>query len=215
MRVKLHFKRRALKHLLFVPILCFSLAFVQADMSVSPDSLFATIKLGKIDSSQTITITNNGSSEIEWNIHFEDVEHDPEDDIVQWEFSTCNQSGYAGPSQSDCNNTYGAGVVTVNDGVQYWTVPHSGVYTIDIMGARGGEPTGYTSYDYYGRGARMKGDFELTEGEVLKILVGQYGTGDYYIGGGGGTFVATDDDEPLIVAGGGGGGLKSSNYQFI
>ena len=45
----------------------------------------------------------------------------------------------------------------------------------------------------------MKGDFELTGGEVLKILVGQTGqTVTYGSGGGGGSFIATLDDEPLI-----------------
>ena len=60
-----------------------------------------------------------------------------------------------------------------------------------------------------GKGARMRGDFDLTEGEKLKILVGQMGKGGYAAsGGGGGTFVAKSDNTALIVAGGGGGNRK-------
>ncbi len=95
-----------MKHLLYLPILCISLSFVRSDIAVSPDSQLANVKLGEIESSQTITITNNGSCEIECNIHFKDIEHDPKDDIVQWEFSTSNQSGPTGPSYGQCNNYY-------------------------------------------------------------------------------------------------------------
>ena len=56
-------------------------------------------------------------------------------------------------------------------------------------------------------GARVRGDFTLQRGQVLKIMVGQQGKdgGSYDVGGGGGTFVALDDNTPLIVAGGGAG----------
>ena len=57
-----------------------------------------------------------------------------------------------------------------------------------------------------GRGAYMSGEFILSEGDVLKILVGQQGSGSSSAaGGGGGTFVATDSNTPLLVAGGGSG----------
>ena len=54
----------------------------------------------------------------------------------------------------------------------------------------------------------MQGDFDLEEGDVIKLLVGQAGVenvGYTSSGGGGGTFVATSTNEPLLVAGGGGG----------
>jgi hypothetical protein len=55
----------------------------------------------------------------------------------------------------------------------------------------------------------MKGDFSLTQGEVLQVLVGQQGQGWYLSGGGGGgTFVAKgsaySSATPLIISGGGG-----------
>ena len=54
----------------------------------------------------------------------------------------------------------------------------------------------------------MQGDFDLEEGDVIKLLVGQAGVenvGRNSAGGGGGSFVTTSRNEPLLVAGGGGG----------
>ena len=53
-----------------------------------------------------------------------------------------------------------------------------------------------------GRGARVKGNFHLKRGEVLKILVGQEGgvnTVSGGAGGGGGSFVVTDDNTALLI----------------
>ena len=53
-----------------------------------------------------------------------------------------------------------------------------------------------------GKGARVKGNFHLKRGEVLKILVGQEGgvnTVSGGAGGGGGTFVVTDGNTPLLI----------------
>jgi tripartite motif-containing protein 56 len=82
-------------------------------------------------------------------------------------------------------------MVTVRNGTQFWTVPCTGKYEIKTVGAAGG-------YDIYGsaargRGAYMRGEFELNKGDVLKILVGQEGginSRSQSSGGGGGTFVA-------------------------
>ena len=62
-----------------------------------------------------------------------------------------------------------------------------------------------------GRGARMVGDFAVTAGQVLSVLVGQCpGSTTLYPGGGGGSFVALGASYataiPMIVGGGGGGG---------
>jgi hypothetical protein len=92
-----------------------------------------------------------------------------------------------------------------NGYIQTFTVP-SGVSSIDIeaWGAQGGVLPGYS----WGKGARMKGTFTVTPGQVLMILVGHQGEGAdgyRYCGGGGGTFVTDNLYNPLIVAGGGGG----------
>ncbi|MFN7132468.1 MAG: Ig-like domain-containing protein [Myxococcales bacterium] len=124
-------------------------------------------------------------------------------------FTNCNQTGRLGPTQAMCNSAYTgtslAGEVTVDgSGIQRWTVPTSGTYRIEVWGAQGvsgmsGREGGY--------GARMRGDFNLTAGQVLKVLVGQMGTAVVpgSGGGGGGSFVTLADNTPLIIAGGGAG----------
>lgn len=111
--------------------------------------------------------------------------------------TNCGQTGRTGPSQNQANATYGPGVVTVNNGIQSWTVPQTGGYLITVAGA------GVSG----GRGAVISGEFSLVAGQVLKIAVGQkQGAG----GGSGGTFVATSANNPLIIGGGGGAPLNSS-----
>lgn len=85
-------------------------------------------------------------------------------------------------------------------GIILWMVPATATYRIEVWGARGGNAAGNNYWGGYG--ARMRGDFSLTSGDIIKILVGQSG-GASYGGGGGGTFVATNSDTALIVAGGG------------
>ena len=69
---------------------------------------------------------------------------------------------------------------------------------------------------FLGRGAYMRGDFDLNKGEVIKILVGQkalVNTVYQSSGGGGGSFVARNNNIPLLVAGGG-GGLEKLNKRL-
>lgn len=134
-------------------------------------------------------------------------------------FTNAGAEGKEGPTLIDCVDEYtadgAAWAATYLDmstpGIQEWTVPASGSYTITAAGAKGGfHPW---SGNDGGFGAQMTGTFDLEEGDILYILVGQQG-GDALNfdnaapGGGGGTFVwdPTDDAEPLIAAGGGGGG---------
>ena len=93
-------------------------------------------------------------------------------------------------------------------GIQQWTVPHTGDYRIEVIGGAGGYGLGSNNGQYRGRGARLRGNFRLSKGETIQILVGQEGSinlnGDS-CGGGGGTFVVRGSNTPLIIAGGGGG----------
>ncbi len=76
---------------------------------------------------------------------------------------------------------------------------------IDGSGAQGGSVT-VTCAATGGLGARMQGDFAVTPGEVLSIMVGQQGfTNGSDAGGGGGTFVVRAGNVCLLAAGGGGG----------
>ena len=101
-------------------------------------------------------------------------------------------------------------------GYQYWIVPQTAQYTIEVAGARSGIAT-YTgnvttpnASVRYGRGALMRGTFTLQQGTNVTIAVGQpsanTSTGSFdSCGGGGGTFVVLPGNFPLIIAGGGGG----------
>ena len=101
--------------------------------------------------------------------------------------------------------------------IQNWTVPKDGIYRITAYGAQGGAGT---RDGIGGLGAKMSGDFELEEGQVIEILVGQEGEGgsSQEIGGGGGSFVvrenASSEDDILIIAGGGGGYAVGSGTTY-
>ena len=100
--------------------------------------------------------------------------------------------------------------VTIINGIQQWTVPYTGYYRIETIGATGG--CIYWSPDIFwcgGTGAKLIGEFRLDMSEVIQVLVGQEGGSNinaWGSGGGGGTFVVRGNSTPLIIAGGGGGG---------
>ena len=107
------------------------------------------------------------------------------------------------------------GQVTVSSGIQDWTVPRTGEYRIEAIGASGG----YSEDSFIktgGRGARMIGNFNLTKDEIIHVLVGQKGEkgngNPKTAGGGGGTFVVRENNKSLIIAGGG-GGIKNISEQ--
>jgi hypothetical protein len=128
-------------------------------------------------------------------------------------FTPGGQVGNTGPSLAQARTGLtGTGVdawknntsfFNTSSGIQLWTVPKTGIYTIETWGAQGGDEG---NIGRGGAGARMRGDFSLTFGEVIRILVGQTANMTRN-GAGGGTYVFrnTGDSFPLIVAGGGGG----------
>ena len=92
---------------------------------------------------------------------------------VIFEFTNAGQTGRYGPDQNQIDNAYTGtsleGQVTVDGGIQYWTAPYTGLYHIETYGAYGGWSTCYEGPR--GQGAMMSGEFELEQGDVLKILV--------------------------------------------
>jgi hypothetical protein len=131
-------------------------------------------------------------------------------------FTTGGNTGTAGPTQAQMDAAYNGtnlqGNVTVTGGIQFWTVPVTGNYSIEAFGAQG-----YGNFG--GRGAHIYGEFNLTAGTVIKILVGQEAppylnfpatTYNNQYGGGGGSFVTDASNNPYIVAGGGGGNHANS-----
>ncbi len=140
-------------------------------------------------------------------------------------FTNCGQTGRTGPSQVQADATYSGtsldGEVTVTGGIQAWTAPVTGTYRITTAGAAGGTQTYGGTYSSGGRGAIISGDFDLTAGETIYILVGQKGedtrvsTQDNAApGGGGGTYVYRNatSPAPLIAAGGGGSGARCATF---
>lgn len=132
-------------------------------------------------------------------------------------FTSCGATGQSGPALANCTSAYSAATWTsstsnfnVSSGMQLWTVPGTGSYTLDVYGAKGGNFTAgvYTP----GQGARVQMTVSLTQGQQIKILVGQPGgIYGYTGGGGGGTFVYNVTTSTLIAVAGGGGAASSSN----
>ncbi|MFP4459289.1 MAG: hypothetical protein ACLFSQ_06860 [Candidatus Zixiibacteriota bacterium] len=144
-------------------------------------------------------------------------------------FTNAGKTGRTGPSLTQCRSAYStswdeddAYFNMSTTGIQEWTVPEDATYRITCAGGAGG--TQRYSGDYPGGdGAIIRGDFDLTRGEVIYILVGQKGEDTRSTsednaapGGGGGSFVYSDatDTYPMIAAGGGGGGGRCSSAGF-
>ena len=138
---------------------------------------------------------------------------------VDYDFSNAGATGRLGPTQTQVNSAYAgsnlAGNVTINaQGIQEWTVPLTGEYRIEAKGAKGGGGTAA------GLGAQIAGSFSLTQGSLLKIVVGQAGGlagNNNTTSGGGGSFVIkspyNSNSSILIIAGGGGGSPGNSDFQ--
>jgi hypothetical protein len=129
-------------------------------------------------------------------------------------FTNAGATGRTGPTLSAIRSVY-SGVswaqnnsylsMTGDNGIQLWTVPVTGIYTIRAKGAAGFIGPGLSN----ARGIDIQTTTTLIKGEVIKILVGQrgswHGGWTYLGGGGGGSFVVRENSTPIIIAGGGGG----------
>ena len=124
-------------------------------------------------------------------------------------FTNCGATGSVGPTQTQITFAYTATNLSLttstgpNSGIQTFTVVQSGLHLIDVYGASGGTTT-LPNANPGGLGSRMQGEFFLTAGSVLRILVGQKGENRGAGTGGGGSYV-TVNNLPIIIAGGGGG----------
>lgn len=137
-------------------------------------------------------------------------------------FTPAGASGQTGPTLTQCRNSYSWSVWLhdnslfnmTTQGIQQWTVPETGSYTITCKGASGGA-FGTTYFDAFpGGGATMTATFNLTIGDTLNIVVGQKPTtnsthGIYGSAGGGASWVYTGSigGSGLIMVAGGGGGV--------
>lgn len=133
-------------------------------------------------------------------------------------FTSGGVTGRSGPSLAQLQSAYNVSwtstyLAMTTNGIQRWTVPSTGNYSIDCYGAKGGNAGSQTG----GFGARAKGTLALTKGDVYQILVGQPGTQTTHSqdsqpissGGGWSGFISATNS-PLIIAGGGGGAAQNS-----
>ena len=155
-------------------------------------------------------------------------------------FTNAGVTGRIGPTLNQLKTAYSpaapwtnytANLNVITQGYQLWTVPKTGKYTIDAYGGAGGNqqaPHVWTNGSSAGgHGGRAYGDFNLTKGTKINIVVGNkaadqapdapdgapYHAFAYGTGGGGGTFVFLEngqnapryDQSVYVVAGGGGG----------
>ena len=147
-------------------------------------------------------------------------------------FTAAGATGVSGPTYSQALAAYSSkpwasntNFFQVSGGIQQWVAPANGVYELEVGGASGGTHLYAASIPLqYNKtfGALLIARITFTEGQVVKLLVGQEGRPSTYSdptegdnaapGGGGASWVYYDatDTFPLIVAGGGGGGNRQS-----
>ena len=132
-------------------------------------------------------------------------------------FTNCGATGRIGPTeaqiQAEYNGTNLQGLVTTGwkAGYQKWTVPATGDYWIEAIGAKGGDSG---TYRVGGKGAFLRGKFSLSLGQELNIIVGQQGENSGNLegaGGGGGSFVVADTNNTVLLSAGAGGGAGREN----
>ena len=104
--------------------------------------------------------------------------------------------------------------------VASWSVPATATYRLSASGAAGGYSYLLSSsiINSGGLGATVAGDFALTAGHTIAVMVGQQGgnnpRNDRGGGGGGGTFVVNQTTNTLLLAAGGGGGAGQYTTSF-
>jgi len=133
-------------------------------------------------------------------------------------FTTAGKYGRFGPSLAELRSAYSPSwtdntnyLNVTSTGIQKWTVPQTGTYTITARGS------GSVTTNQGGYGARITGTCTLTKSEIIYILVGQTAvnaTNSANHCGGGGTFVVrtpyNTNASIIVIAGGGGGGHSIS-----
>jgi hypothetical protein len=116
-------------------------------------------------------------------------------------FTTLGTFGQFGPSSNRAyaNFPWSSNSFSIQNGIQKWTVPTTGTYTVTAAGATSTRP-----------GNVVTSSLSLTQGQVVSILVGQMPSSlsqpsTITAGGGGGTYVMSDTT-PLLTAPGGSSG---------
>ena len=153
--------------------------------------------------------------------------------FTSFTFTPCGATGKNGPTLAQIKSQYASqpwannwiSLYNNRNGYQQFVVQVTGTYRITVAGASGGKNAQHPSGTLIpgGKGAIIKGDVNLTQGDVLILVVGQKGTDSTgritMAGGGGGSHVIkiADIDEAivnsghLLSAGGGSGAFACQN----
>ena len=136
-------------------------------------------------------------------------------------FSNAQATSNLGPTQSQLNTIYPSlapTYLTSNTGIQTWTVPVTGTYSLVAAGAAGG--TASAGGGTAGRGVIVGCQAIFQKNQVISIIVGQSGvsaalqtTSNIGGGGGGGSFIVDYSTGYLYIAAGGGGGADAIGSQ--
>lgn len=154
----------------------------------------------------------------------------PHTNFTGFTFTNAGKTGATGPSLAECESSYagayfiGSSDFDVNNGYQSLVIPSDGTYRFTLGGASGGVYTASPPTDAslpvlesYRRatGALVVGEYTLSAGDVITMVIGQGGGDDPSFnnpGGGGGTYVTlgtysdvTNGIDTLLFAAGGGG----------
>ncbi|XP_014669304.1 PREDICTED: leukocyte tyrosine kinase receptor-like [Priapulus caudatus] len=225
---------------------------------------FVSVPLPKIERSYTVNIKAIRGVRFRGDIAIDDLSLSPEcfgkdtlgknnsilfyEDLslipLEYRFSTCEAEGMFGPTQEQCDSAYSNVTVSVVSeealkGIQLWTVPNTGLYSIMAYGASGGRGANNPAF---GLGAVVYAHFNFTRGDIIHLLIGQEGQSSCSMGdpenncedsvstsvlsgggggGGGATYVFTINLDtskspaqvPLLVAAGGGGGSALQGWK--
>ena len=113
---------------------------------------------------------------------------------------------------------YDSQYYSVSDGKQRLTVPYTGTFQFELLGAQGGA----SGSNRGGYGARLVASIPLTQGDVLEFLIGHHGgvsprsSGGNSGSGGGASFVRNVTTDALLMVSGAGGGASGpwSGYTY-
>lgn len=133
----------------------------------------------------------------------------------QFTFTNMNATGRYGPL-SGTQYAYGPwgtnlSLFYVINGIQYWVVPRTGIYTITLAGAGVGPRRLQNNTNFTAYGAVIRVQYSLQQGHIIQFLIGQSGitpsTGAGGSGGSGGTYMYNQTTNTILFVAGGAGGI--------
>lgn len=122
-----------------------------------------------VSGSTTLTATGTGNT-IEWYADAAGTQLISTGTTLNTPVLTANTTYYV----REIGSSSGSQTFNYTGGVQTFTAPAAGTYTLDVYGARGGNVTSYYPTNG-GLGGRSQGTITLTAGQVVYVYVGEQG----------------------------------------